>query len=154
MILNSTRFTVPLIADKYLNGIQLIRQELQTNRRAGYLTPPVMKGSTPSTSTWPRQAAHLRLDRRHRVLLATCKTPAARPPGFAARKLTSIFSDYGSLGLGPNSENWNQQVGGTRPRPSAIGGRDSHHYRIKISLLYWRRRRRGHAVHNISLDIT
>ena len=33
MILNSTRFTVPLVADKYLNGIQLIRQELQTHSR-------------------------------------------------------------------------------------------------------------------------
>ena len=119
MILNSTRFTVPLVADKYLNGIQLIRQELQTNRRTGYYLDIrlVMEGINAINvymaetnlyiCGWTGDATVCYFgDVQDPVLHA--------PAGFATRKLTSINSDYGSLGLGPNS--------GLEISGSALGG--------------------------------
>jgi hypothetical protein len=119
MILNSTRFSLRIAADKYLNDLQLIRAELQTNRRPGYyldirLTMEGLKGISVYMAETNLYICGWTGDKTV-IYFGDVQDPVLHAPdGFATRKLTSVNSDYGSLGLTNNTD---LEISG-----SALGG--------------------------------
>src|SRR5262245_41105069 len=129
MILNSTQFTLRLSADKYLADIELIRQELQMNRRAGYYLDIRLAMASVNVINVYMAETNLYIcgwtGDATVCYFGDLQDPVLHvPPGFATRKLTSIFSDYGSLGLG-SSSGWDinySELGGAVHALSLVTG--------------------------------